>query len=46
MMIDAEKHIISVVKLPVHQQYQLQGVNTPEQLKQLESMYIRNRETI
>lgn len=46
MMIDIGKHIISVVNLPIHQQYQLQGVNTPEQLKQLESMYIRNRETI
>ena len=46
MMIDAEKNIISVVKLPVHQQYQLQGVNTPEQLKQLESMYLRNREMV
>ena len=46
MMIDTEKHIISVVILPVQQQYQLQGVNTPEQLKQLESMYIRKREII
>ena len=46
MMIDAEKHIISVVKLPVHQQYQLQGVNTPEQLKQLENVYTSNREMI
>jgi bifunctional N-acetylglucosamine-1-phosphate-uridyltransferase/glucosamine-1-phosphate-acetyltransferase GlmU-like protein len=46
MMIDSDKHIISVIKLPVHQQYQLQGVNTPEQLKQIENMYIRKREMI